>query len=100
MEEDDRKDVIFEVVDKSGRRIRLTKERWKHIRLEHPEIEDSYEIEKVLKNPDKILESDRDESVGWYFTYNKKFGEYLKVAVKYLNGEGYVITAHYTAKLY
>ena len=90
---------IFEIVDKSRRKIRLPKERWKHIRIEHPEITEPEEIEQVLTNPIKILPSDRDPKVGWYYTYKKQKKRYLKVSVKYLNGGGYVITAHYTTKI-
>jgi len=91
---------IFEIIDKSGRKIHLSKERWgKHIRLIHPEIREPEEIEKVLKSPEIINPSDRDESVRWYYKYNKQRKEYFKVAVKYLNGTGYVITAHHTKKI-
>jgi hypothetical protein len=54
---------IFEITDKSGRKIHLSKERWSHIRTEHPEIKEPEEIENVLINPIKILESDRDPQV-------------------------------------
>lgn len=91
--------IIFEVKDKTGRKIKLTQKRWTHIRLEHPEITDFREIEKVLEIPNKILPSDRDNSVAWYFLYKKERKEYLKVSVKYLNGTGFVITAHHTSKL-
>ena len=90
---------IFEIVDKSKRKIYLSEERWKHIKLEHPEIIEPFEIERVITKPDKILTSDRDETVGWYFLYNKRRKEYLKVSVKYLNGTGFVITAHHTSKI-
>jgi len=93
-------DYIFEITDKSGRKIHLSKERWnEHIRFNHPDIIEPEELIKVLMNPDKILESDRDESVKGYFLYNKQKKKYLKISVKYLNGEGYVITAHYTRKI-
>ena len=90
---------IFEVQDKTGRKIRLPKDRWNHIRIEHPEIIEPEEIEQALINPIKILTSDRDPNVGWYYLYKKQRKRYLKVSVKYLNGEGYVITAHYTTKI-
>ena len=32
--------MIFEIIDKTGRKIKLTKEQWKHIKREHPEIEE------------------------------------------------------------
>ncbi|HLC31393.1 MAG TPA: hypothetical protein VJK51_01890 [Candidatus Nanoarchaeia archaeon] len=91
--------IIFEVIDKTTRKIKLTQKSWKHIRDEHPEIEDQEEIASALKIPNKILSSDRDESVAWYFFYKKERREYLKVSVKYLNGEGFIITAHHTSKL-
>ena len=30
---------VFEIIDKSGRKIRLTDKQWSHIRQDHPEIE-------------------------------------------------------------
>lgn len=90
---------IFEIKDKTNRKIHLSKERWSHIRIEHPEITDVEEIKQVLINPIKILQSDRDSSVGWYYLHKKQRKRYLKVAVKYLNGEGYIITAHHTTKI-
>ena len=93
-------DYVFEITDKSGRRIHLSKERWnEHIRPLHPGIREPEELIKVLESPDKVLESDRDESVRWYFLYSKQKKKYLKVSIKYLNGEGHVITAHYTRKI-
>ncbi len=94
-------DYIFEITDKSGRKIHLSKERWnEHIRFFHPEIIEPEELIDVLKNPNKILESDRDESVRWYFLFNKQKRKFLKVSVKYLNGDGYIITAYYTSKIW
>ena len=93
-------DNLFEITDKTGRRIRLTKERWKHIKKEHPEIVDYEDIKRTLFRPDKILESDRDEKVKWFFRYNKNKKRYMKISVKYLNNEGFVITSHYTAKIH
>lgn len=92
-------DYIFEVVDKTGRKIHLSKGRWSHIQIEHPQINDIEEIKETLLKPMKILESDRDENVRWYFVYKKHKKRYLKISVKYLNGEGYIITAHFTSKI-
>lgn len=63
--------IIFEENDKTSRKIKLTQRSWNHIRTEHPEIADHEELIKVIKMPDKILASDRDDSVGWYFLYKK-----------------------------
>jgi hypothetical protein len=90
---------IFEIQDKTGREIHLSEERWKHIRVEHPEILNHEELKQILTKPDKITESDRDIKVGWYYLYNKQRKRFLKISVKYLNGEGYIITAHYTTKI-
>ena len=92
-------DLIFDIIDKTDRKIHLSKERWSHIRMEHPEILEPEELIKVLQAPIRILLSDRDSNVAWYFIYNKLRRRYLKVSVRYLNGEGYVITTHYTAKI-
>ena len=91
--------IIFEVTDRTERKIRLTQKRWTHIREEHPEIVDYEELIKVIKKPDKILTSDRDDSVAWYFLYKKQRKEYLKVSAKYLNFERFIITSHHTSKL-
>lgn len=91
--------VLFEVIDKSGRRVRLTEKQWMHI-IEHPEMADKIDyIRDAVQNPDKLLQSPRDESVVYYFKYHKNIGEYLLVAVKYLNGDGFIITSFYTTKL-
>ncbi len=86
----------FEVEDKTGRRIRLTKERWKHITQEHPNIQNFEELKETLINPLKIMPSTYDpENVQYYYKFNKKKKRYLMVAVKYLNGEGFIITTYY-----
>ena len=87
--------ILFEVNDISGRQIRLTLERWKHIARKHPEIHIN-EIIIVLTTPLIITLSEYDESVHYYFRFNKKHGSYLLVLVKYLNGEGFVISSYYS----
>ena len=65
---------ILEIIDKSGRKIYLTNERWSHIRKKHPEVEDLEEVKLALRNPDKIAHNYSDESVRRYYKYfkNKK----------------------------
>ncbi len=88
---------VFEIIDKTGRKIHLTKERWgEHIRLEHPNIIDTNEIEESLKNPDKIIIISED--IGHYYKYFKHRNlksKYFKVIVKYLNEHGFVITSYF-----
>lgn len=90
--------LIFEVIDKTRRKIHLTEERWKHIRKKHPEIEDKEEIKKTIENPNKVIDYKFDETINYYYKFfkNKKPPkQYLLVVVKYLNGKGFIITAYY-----
>ena len=56
---------VFEIVDKSGRKIRLAKERWRHITS--PSSPHAYmtnyleEIKKTITNPDKVINSIYDD---------------------------------------
>ncbi len=90
---------MLEIKDKTGRKIRLTKESWKHITNEHPEITDFEEIKQTLINPLTIKTSTYNTDVRWYYRLNKERKRYLMVSVKYLNGEGFVITAYYMRKI-
>lgn len=90
---------IFETIDKSGRKIRLTQERWQHI-LRHKGMEQRLEdIKKVLINPTIITPHKYDEDRRNYYLYYKEMKRYLLVAVRYLNGEGYISTAFITRKI-
>ena len=91
---------IFEIEDKSGRKIHLSKERWKHIVTEHSDLANKIEdIKDCLTNALTIKHSKYDEKVRWYFRYYKRLSKYLMVSVKYLNGEGFIITAFYISNL-
>ena len=89
---------IFEIKDKSGRNIYLSNERWKHI-TKHPEMQDKHILEKIkdtLIKPDTIISESYEVAIHTYYRYAKERKKYLLVSVKYLNGEGYVITSFYT----
>ena len=94
-------DHIFEITDKTGRKIRLTKKQWTHITS--PTSPHAYmtnyleEIKETLINPDKMVNSLSDDQKVNYYKYYKKRERYLKNIVNYLNGDGFVITAHYVA---
>ncbi len=95
-------DFISEIIDKTGRKIHLSKERYKHIQR-HSLMSDSLEnIKSTIKNPTTIRYNKDDEKVTYFY---KEFKEkdilerYLLVAVKYLNGEGFIITSFYTNKI-
>ena len=88
---------IFDVDDKSGRKIHLTRERWSYIRKKHPEVETPEEIEEVIKKPDitKAHPDDKGALIIYKYNKNKPISiRYLTVMIKYLNGTGFVVTAY------
>lgn len=92
--------IIFEVKDKSGRKIRLTKEQWSHIREDHPNVENQEDIENAVKNPIKTLYLERGKTIYFKYFKNRKDPEkFLKVIAKYLNGNGFIITAYFTRSI-
>lgn len=87
---------LFETFDKTGRKIRLTQKQWSHIRQDHPDIENSSDIEETIKNPAKMHYLEENKVAFYkYFKHKKDSAKYLKVIAKYLNGEGFIITAHF-----
>lgn len=87
---------IFEVIDKNGKSVHLTKERWAHIGQDHPMVEED-EIILTLTKPEKniFIEEDNKAYFFRYFKHKKLKEKYLRVIVKYLNGDGFVLTAHF-----
>ena len=96
-------DNIFEVFDRYRRKIHLSKERWKHIIHDHPEMSGKLnEIENLVRSPLIIKDSKDGENVKHYYKYYKNLkqkAKYLLVSVKYLNEHGYVITSFYVDKI-
>ncbi len=94
---------VFDIVDKTGRKIHLAKERWAHITspTSHHSYMTNYleEVKQSLLNPTFIRAHTLDEKKADYYLYFKKEKQYLLVGVKYLNGEGFVTTAFLTRKL-
>jgi len=90
---------IFEITDKTGRKIRLTKERLSHIRRDHPNVQE-HEIETVLLNPIKIIQKSTNKYFYYsYFKNKNSSAKYLRVIVKYLNGSGFIITSYFVTHL-
>ena len=94
---------IFEVKDKSGRKINLSKERWNHINQEHPEVADYFEeIKEMIINPNKITTYSYDRDIRYYYKYfkdRKSPAKYLLLIVKYLNEHGFIITAYFVRNI-
>jgi hypothetical protein len=94
-------DNIFKITDKSGRKIRLTKTQFKHV-ICHKGMENEIEkIKDTLLNPLKIVSHETGELHDYYRYYKdrKKKAKFLQVVVKYLNGDGFVITAYFVRKI-
>ena len=88
---------IFEVIDKTGRKIRLTKEQFKHITC-HKGMENYIEeIKQTLEKPIIIISHEIGQLYDYYKYYKnrKEESKYLQVVVKYLNGHGFIITAYF-----
>jgi len=97
------KDIIFEVIDRSGRKIQLRKDAWKHISIEHPELSNYLEhIQDTLKISTKITDHGEDENIKYYYRYyknRKSSAKYLLAVVKFLNGTGFIITAYFVRNI-
>ncbi|MBI2449570.1 hypothetical protein HYV49_04710 [Candidatus Pacearchaeota archaeon] len=95
--------IKFEVIDKTRRRLRMTDWNWEHIIRRHPEISSEKEkIIETLENPDKIKGSIKDENAKFYYKYYKHRNfpnKFMMVLGKYLNGEGFIISAHFVPRI-
>jgi hypothetical protein len=92
---------VFVVQDKTGRSIRLTRTQWSHI-CERAEMAGQIErIRETIERPMARLPSPSDTQVAYFvkrYADSPTKGNFLVVAVKYLNGDGFVITAFYSSK--
>jgi|TARA_B100001971_G_C18191236_1_gene538729 hypothetical protein len=93
-------ELVFEVEDKSGRKIKLTKERWTHIVTKHSDMADKInEIIDTLIKPTLIEQHKYNDDMRNYYRYYKSEKCYLHVSVRYLNGGGFIATAFLTKKI-
>ena len=94
-------DFIFEVVDKTGRKIRFSKKQYSHSMRKHSYMHKYMEeIKQTIQNPDKIIYPTKDK--GYYYKrykYLKNPNRFILVVVKYLNGDGYIITSYLEEKI-
>ena len=93
---------IFELIDKTGREIRLTKRQWRHITTTHAEMTNYLEEIKItLEKPLKIISQEKGGLVRYYsYQKHRKHPEkYLRIIVKYLNGDGFMMTAHFVRNI-
>jgi hypothetical protein len=86
---------VFEAIDKFDRKIRLTKKQWEHIRKDHPDVEGE-EIRQTVLESFKIMRGERERYFYYkYFKYKKSPARFLRVIVKYLNGDGFIMTSYF-----
>jgi hypothetical protein len=90
---------LFEIEDISGRQIHLSKERWHHIQKHSLMSSKIQQIQETLQKPDALKEFVHDANVRFYFRWYKRMKQYLFISVKYLNGDGFIITSFYTDKI-
>lgn len=94
-----RHEILFEIEDIFGRKIRTTTDYWRKIKtLKHQELRYGIaEVKKIIVSPDEVRASIADETI---LLFAKKIGKYdiLIVAVKVLNGDGFIVTAYQTKK--
>ncbi|MCZ7357296.1 MAG: PBECR2 nuclease fold domain-containing protein [Candidatus Methanoperedens sp.] len=95
-------DFLVDVIDVFEKSIRLTEKRLEHI-LKRPEMSRQLErIKETLANPDLIKESNQDSSVWLFYRFyniTPVTEKYLLVAVRLLDGNGFIITAFYTDRI-
>jgi hypothetical protein len=91
---------LFEVVSKLEKRIRINKSYWDYIvNVKHPSMRGLEEfVKSSLTEPVEVRRSKRDHSVHLHYG---KFKAKLLVCtvVKFLNGDGFIITAYLTKRM-
>jgi len=93
---------VFEVMDKTKRKIRLTQNRWRHITIKHPYMTNYLaEVEDTIINSQNIIAHEYGDLSDYYkyFKHRKDDLKLLKVVVKYLNGDGFVLSAYFVKNI-
>ena len=94
-------DNVFEIIDKLGKKVYLSTERWKHIQ-KHPHMHEHLENIQLTLKKSIIITYEDDENVLYFykeFKQNELKERYLLVGVKYLNCKGFIITSFFTNKI-
>ena len=92
------------LLDYQGRAIRFPEERWQHIRQRHRDMADmEAAIGATLLAPEHIRRDATDpDTVRLYYKWfpvTPRGSKWVRVAVKFLNGDGYVLTAFLTGRI-
>jgi hypothetical protein len=91
------KELLFEVMTPLGFRVRVTLEYWEWIvSLKHPAMKGrEADVQEVLTNPSEIRQSKSDSQV-YLFYKPERIGRWVCAVTKRLNGEGFLITVYPT----
>ena len=85
------------VIAFDGTRVLLSDERWKHITLRHPELEDKIaQVLAVVANPDEVY-VDPMGAVHVLKRLTHEISDYLVVIYRKEDAECYIRTAYYTS---
>lgn len=90
--------ILFSVTDVFRNTVRTTKEYWQKIKTsKHQELTLDYpDCIKALETPDEVYQSVQDPYISLF--YKRVNDKTLVVVVKYLNDDGFVVTAYQTSK--
>lgn len=89
------------ITDHRGANIRFPDERWRHICADHPEMTPLYQaVCDTIAGPEVIANSSSDPAAvklyhKWYADTSVG-GKWLRVVIKFLNGDAFVLTAYLT----
>lgn len=85
--------VLATVVDPDGTSVDLTSERWAHICRRHPEISHlQAAVLQAVSGPDEIRHGGQTNE-RWFYLNGPGPSRWLKVAVAYEEGRGWITTA-------
>ncbi|MBC8457211.1 MAG: hypothetical protein H8D67_04350 [Deltaproteobacteria bacterium] len=94
--------ILFEVISKFGKRIRLTRPQWIHILDHHKEMENQTEkLRETLQEPDFIAHNESEDTYRYYkfFPETPVSPKHVLVLTKHLNDEGFIITTFFLRKI-
>ena len=85
------------VKTKDNKLVYLNMSQWRHIAYRHPEMVNKMDqVEEALQHADvMIIREDKRK----YYKYQKDERKYVMVAVRMLNGDGFIITSYMTRKV-
>jgi len=96
-------EIIFEVVAKFGKKVRLTGRKYDHVCKRHPEVLGEIDkMKKTLALPHVVRRSLYDEKVWLFYRFfwdTPVTEKYLMVAARVFNNEGLVVTSYFTDKV-